>query len=293
MLRIQKLSDCTFTEITNVWNEAFSNYTVNFQNSVDQLSSMIGKKDLLPLCSLVAFDGNRPIGFVLNAVKPINGVKTAWNGGTGVSVKYQGQGIGNLLMEATMDIYYKESVEVASLEVLTDNVQGVKLYERWGYEKSDTLISFSNNGMDIGNLNILKDVQQKYILKQGHVFDVKSIKFYNNQVAWESMCENIFNGHSLTISDQHGYPLGYALYKKIFDRNMNTNIILFQLESDDSLSHHEQESILNTLLSGVFIEDGPIRRTGDFISLNPIAYDLLDERGFKRTTSRFLMNKKF
>jgi hypothetical protein len=78
------MSDCTFSELHHVWNEAFSNYSLNFQITVDQLSSMIGKKDLLPSYWVIVFDQNRPVGFVLNSVKVINGVKMGWNGGTGV-----------------------------------------------------------------------------------------------------------------------------------------------------------------------------------------------------------------
>jgi hypothetical protein len=253
---------------------------------------VIGKKDLLPSCSFVAFDGNRPVGFVLNAIKTINGIKIAWNGGTGVSMDYQGQGIGKLLMEATTEMYRKESVDRATLEVLTDNIQGIKLYERWGYEKVDTLISFSNKGSDSINRKVMK-VNQTYIPVRGHALDVKSIKFYNHQVAWESMCENIFNGHSLMMTDQQGIPLGYALYKTYLDHNMKITVIVFQLETDGSLSKDEQESIFKTLLSTIFTEERLIGRTGDFISSTPKAYNLLEERGFKKIASRFLMNKKF
>ena len=186
MFKIKRVSDCTFTDLTNVWNEAFSNYIVSMKSSVNQISGMMGKKDLLPSSSFVIYDGNRPIGFFLNAIKTINGVKVAWNGGTGVDPSYQGRGIGHLLLEAAMDMYNKELVERATLEVLTDNLQGIKLYEKWGYKKTDIIDSFS-----IKNQVIMKESikgNHRYSVKRGHAMEVKSLDFYNHKVAWESMC---------------------------------------------------------------------------------------------------------
>nr|WP_239586021.1 GNAT family N-acetyltransferase [Bacillus mesophilus] len=279
------MSDCTFSEIHRVWNEAFSNYSLNFQITVDQLSSMIGKKDLLPSCSFIAFDGDRPVGFVFNAVKVINGVKMAWNGGTGVSPDYQGRGIGKLIMEATMDIYQKELVEMATLEVITDNIHAVSLYERWGYETVHTSVSFSIDGK--GNeIN-----GEEYILTKGTVLDVKSLDFYNHQVAWESMCENIFNGSSMIIANQAGTPLGYALYKPYIGTNRQENIILFQLETNPTLSIEDQDMAFHRLVDCVF-KRGVSGRTGDFISANDRAFTMLYERGFQRIASRYIMYKR-
>ncbi|WP_442597168.1 GNAT family N-acetyltransferase [Neobacillus sp. D3-1R] len=291
MIKIKRLSECTLLEATQAWNEAFSNYSLNMEITVEQLTNMLGKKELSPSLSIVAFIDDKPVGFVFNAVKVIDGVKTAWDGGTGVSPHHQGLGIGKVLMEATLDIYKKSSVEMATLEVLTNNVPAIKLYERFGYKKENTTWTFTNENLKLAN--IVEEQFSNYTLKLGYVSDVKALSFYNNDVTWESRPENIFNGYSLIVYDKKGNPLGYALFKRFPGERGESNVLLFQCETDVNIDHIEQELIINLILSNVFQQNGQPGRTGDFISGNKLVYDLLKQKGFSITAERYLMNKPF
>lgn len=88
MVMIRALSQCNLAQVTQAWNEAFSNYAVNLQLTEDQFVLMLGRKQLLPSCSFVAFVENQPAGFVLSAVTHRSAQIGYWLG-----KDYQGRGI--------------------------------------------------------------------------------------------------------------------------------------------------------------------------------------------------------
>jgi ribosomal protein S18 acetylase RimI-like enzyme len=287
MIKLKKLNDCTFSEVTHAWNEAFSNYPVNIQITEDKLAIMLGRKQLLPSLSIVAFLDNRPVGFVLNAMKELRGIKMAWNGGTGVSPHCRGRGIGKLLMEATIDEYQKESVEIATLEVIESNTNAINLYEQMGYKKTKRLKSYSStDSLDISSLQIVDN--REYRIRHGLGTDIKNIPFYNHEVAWESMYENIFNGESFTILDKKGEVVGYALFKRLINQNEEVEIVLYQCEIKQEAE--DIEGICKSLLFSVFAT-APYVRTGDFISSSKTVTRLFEKIGLIVTAERYLMNK--
>lgn len=290
-MKIKKLSACTLNEITKVWNEAFSGYSVNMQVSVDQIALMIGRKELLPSASVVAFIDGNPAGFVLNAIKTINGVKTAWNGGTGVSPSHQGRGIGKIVMEAAVEEYRKQEVKLATLEVLTSNKPGIALYERLGYEIFMTTRTYTLDG-EIKRKNSEKS---NYILKHGLAADVMLLPFYNKEVTYESMPENIFNGESIILLNQNGTAAGYALFRKYKTPAGTGGIMLFQCEVSPEVSDQDEETVIRTLLSNVFDchETSFSGGTGDFVSKSRRVSFVLEDMGFKQTAERYKMNLLF
>jgi hypothetical protein len=66
MFRIKRLSECTFAEAVQAWNEGFKGYYADMSTTLDRFVIRLGKEDLSPELSIVAFAENRPVGFVLN-----------------------------------------------------------------------------------------------------------------------------------------------------------------------------------------------------------------------------------
>src|SRR4051812_22545617 len=115
MYRLKGLNELTFDQALQIWNEGFKGYFVDVTMTLDVFIARIIKENLSISKSIVAFEENRPVGILLNGIQEMNGVKTAWNGGTAVVPEYRKKGVGKFLVEASFDIYRKEGVEVATL----------------------------------------------------------------------------------------------------------------------------------------------------------------------------------
>ncbi|MFD7525101.1 GNAT family N-acetyltransferase [Paenibacillus chitinolyticus] len=146
MIVIRKLSECTLDQAVQVWNAGFSGYLVDMTTNPDAFMTRQAYEQLSPQHSIVAFDGEQPVGFVLNGIRMAGGRTISWNGGTGVIPAYRGRGVGRKLIEASLDIYRKEGVNTATIEAFASNVPAIALYESVGYVTRDTLLVLRKTG---------------------------------------------------------------------------------------------------------------------------------------------------
>jgi GNAT superfamily N-acetyltransferase len=79
------------------------------------------------------FDGERLVGFIINAIDTRDGEKIAFNTGTGVLPAYRGKRIVKLIYEYALGDLKKNGVTKSSLEVVRGNVAAVKAYESVGF----------------------------------------------------------------------------------------------------------------------------------------------------------------
>ncbi|MCY9593646.1 N-acetyltransferase [Paenibacillus chitinolyticus] len=146
MIVIRKLSECTLDQAVQVWNAGFSGYLVDMTTNPDAFMTRQAYEQLSPQHSIVAFDGEQPVGFVLNGIRMAGARKISWNGGTGVIPAHRGRGVGRKLIEASLDIYRKEGVDTATIEAFASNVPAIALYESVGYVTRDTLLVLRKAG---------------------------------------------------------------------------------------------------------------------------------------------------
>ena len=106
-------------------------------------TTSILKKLLLGICPYAVFlplvavnEQNNVVAFAFLKVKRrllCNGFSAML--GIGVRDKYQGKGLGSMLIEAIIDVARREGIQKISSSVLTDNVVAVRLYEKYGFKK--------------------------------------------------------------------------------------------------------------------------------------------------------------
>ncbi|TGV13074.1 GNAT family N-acetyltransferase, partial [Mesorhizobium sp. M00.F.Ca.ET.186.01.1.1] len=146
MITIKRMSDCTFAEVTKAWNRGFEGYFVSIVMTEEMLVQRLGNEGYVMGLSVVAFDGEEPIGLVASGLRTIGGKKVAWNGGTGVATEYRRQGVGRQLIDATLELYKEAGVQVATLEAMSQNSKAIALYEQKGYEVVDRLLFWQRIG---------------------------------------------------------------------------------------------------------------------------------------------------
>jgi ribosomal protein S18 acetylase RimI-like enzyme len=89
-----------------------------------------------------AFDGNRMIGFYINASGMWWEKVTAYDAGTGVIPAYRGQGVAKELFAFMVSKLKEASCSQYLLEVLTTNEPAISLYRRLGFTETRRLAVF-------------------------------------------------------------------------------------------------------------------------------------------------------
>ncbi|OFW77330.1 MAG: hypothetical protein A2201_02940 [Alicyclobacillus sp. RIFOXYA1_FULL_53_8] len=291
MVEIKLMSACTFEHAQQAWNDGFSGYARDLTMDLSTWLHRCAREDLLPDLSVIAFDGSNPVGFVISGLREMNGELVVWNGGTAIAPAYRGQGIGNLLMEASLQLYRRHGAQLACLEALEDNVQAIKLYEKLGYSVIDKLFSLEKSG-DLILPPLTPDGSYKG--EPVRPRDLGGIPFYNHLSPWHCQWQSIQDGEAVLVKDSKADTVGYALFRREFNEaGQLLGIALYQCEVD--AARVDQTGIFQTLLSHVF---SPLsvdcrRHTVNIPAANAVLLDMLRRAGFETAMTEVHMTQRF
>jgi len=280
-INFKKLTECTIQDIITAWNRGFEGYFVKLEMTAEMFFNRLVNEGLSLEHSLVAYDGDKPVAIVLNGFRVIEGKKTSWNGGTGIATEYRGKGVSKMLMEAALNFYAEEGVEVATLEAIKENERAIRLYQRFGYEITDSLVYLSGT-VDLKATPISHESIRPEQLSTYH--------FYKENLPWQCQWQSVKAGEAQIYYDMNKNPLGYSLYKRAWNQNGQVEkVFLFQLQLFDKPKEETIKSIF-TAISGE--TNSPVTFMTINTSLsNPIIPILLD-LGFEKKTEQVQMVKK-
>lgn len=291
MIEIKRLTDCTFNEVLTAWNTGFEEYFVNLTMDIETFLRRFPAEDLSPSMSVVAFVDGEPAGLIVNGIRKIKGVKTAWNGGTAVAVKFRKQGVGRALMEATLDLYRQEGVQLAMLEAITGNDKAIGLYESLGYEIVDELEFLELKGKLDENPF---PESRGYSIRKAYPPQVGGLAFYKGGNPWQTHWQSAKDAEAIILTDENGNDAGYAYFKKGFNgEGVHISTTLCQCEADES--REDAKEVLQALLTKVFASfEEDIRR----VVLNlpkeksRLAHETLKGIGFTPFAYQVMMNRE-
>ncbi|MEH7238245.1 GNAT family N-acetyltransferase [Bacillus sp. JJ1562] len=290
MITIKRLSECTLEDAVVAWNKGFEGYYFDMTTTADLFTRRLILEGLSPTLSVIAYDGDRPVGLILNGIRLINGKKVSWNGGTGVDPEYRGKGVGKKLIEAVLVIYEEEGVEIATLEAIKENETAISLYEKVGYKIIDELVHLQHTGQ-LSKEAFLSEKNQFTFIK-GIPIDALQVPFYTAMVPWQTQWNNARDGELILTLDEDEAIVGYAIFKRLFNEEGELqSIILFQCEADPL--HEQKEDIVRELLKMVFGQTSlHVARTVANMSVsNNILRDLLEKEGFNVKAEQVFMIK--
>jgi ribosomal protein S18 acetylase RimI-like enzyme len=281
-LIFKNLTECTIQDTITAWNRGFEGYFVQLEMTPELFFNRLVNEGLSLKHSIVAFDREEPIAILLNGFRVVDGKKIAWNGGTGIATDYRGSGVSNLLMEEALSVYSEEGVEVAALEAIKENEKAIRLYEKHGYEITDHLV-YLNGTLEMNKTPIpCKSIRPEQL----PTFD-----FYKENVPWQCQWQSVKAGESQVYYDENGKPLGYALYKRVWNQEGRLEkVFLFQLELLQKVKKETLDAVFAAITE---TETKPV----NFITINasirnPVINYLMDS-DFKKTTEQVQMVKKF
>ncbi len=155
MIQFRTLSDTTSTEFRDCFNHAFSDYSVPFQLTLEQVESNFKTYSTNMALSVGAFRDDNLVGFVLHGSRVVDGKKVAYNGGTGVIPEERGAALTTRMYDYILPTLRAENYDKVNLEVFTTNTPAIKSYKKIGYVPVRNLDCFSGElSIDTINENI-------------------------------------------------------------------------------------------------------------------------------------------
>lgn len=136
------LKDSDFSELHATFLDAFSDYFISFQLSEEQLKNHIALNSVDLSRSVGAFSEDKMVGFTLNGFGEWNDKKTVYDAGTGVIPAFRHQGIGRRIFDFMTPQFRAAGYEQMLLEVISENVNAIRLYEKLGFQKTRRLLYF-------------------------------------------------------------------------------------------------------------------------------------------------------
>lgn len=142
-MKIVPFSQLPLSTFTNCFNEAFADYFVPFHTTDEFWKGRFKKANTDQELSIIVMDGDQAVAFIHTGVDDINGIKTAYNGGTGVIPSHRGQRLTTYMYAYLFEAFKKAGIQQSILEVIQKNTKAMKIYEHLGFKKTRGFNCFS------------------------------------------------------------------------------------------------------------------------------------------------------
>lgn len=241
--QITTLEGISNKEILKVFNKSFSDYFIPFKLSEEQFDSkmLVDKTDLS--LSVGVFEKGNLIAFILHGFDKINNEKVIYNGGTGVIPNKRGFGLTKQMYNFILPILAEKGINRLVLEVITENIQAIKSYEKSGFKTKRKLFCYKGE-VDIyyinNNLEIKKFQDYDWNLMQS---------FWDTYPTWQNSKSaiNKLKGYNISLGAYIKNQLvGYIIYNPI-----NKRIKQIAVSKD-----FRQQKIASTLISEIISSHG-------------------------------------
>jgi ribosomal protein S18 acetylase RimI-like enzyme len=170
------------------FSEAFNDYEV--QITKDEFQVMLLRRGFVPELSFGAFDQDRLVSFTLNGIGTFNGVKTAYDTGTGTIKEYRQKGLATRIFEYSIPILKNAGVSQYLLEVLQHNHKAVSVYQKLGF-KVCREFNYFRQGLEEINTD-LKTGQEKFDFSQITLNNREQMRsFWDFTPSWQNSFDSI------------------------------------------------------------------------------------------------------
>ncbi len=142
-LLVRKLENIEFDIIIDCFLKSFANYFVDIPTDKNYYKERWKMAKVNYGLSYGMFDGEELVGFIINAIDEREGIKIAYNTGTGVLPEYRGKRIVKSIYDYAIPDLKKNGVLKCSLEVIIENTKAVKIYKSIGFGICKTFNCFS------------------------------------------------------------------------------------------------------------------------------------------------------
>ncbi|MFC4411404.1 GNAT family N-acetyltransferase [Chungangia koreensis] len=276
MIHFKSLDTLSFKEASELFNKGFEGYSIPMSPPLDAYVARFGNEGLSPECSVVMLEDEKPIGFVLQGIREVDGKKISWNGGTGIIPSHRGKGLGRQLMEGAEQVLREKGVHISTLEALSMNEPAIRLYQSVGYDIEDQLLFLEQEGR-------IEYSPAAIATERFPAFQAIGASIFNPVVPWQIDPANTPKvGGEVLVAKRGNDVIAAVLFRK---RQTNgkeiEGITLFQAVAEET---DEGLSALKALLAEAMEFTKPVKRTTyNFQIGDGRAVDFLKSVGFKET----------
>src|SRR4030095_13446980 len=156
----------------------FADYIIKFELTERQFKNHITLNAVDLDRSAGCFDANRPVGLSLNGFGTWEGKPTVYDAGTTVLPEYRRRGVSRAMFDWMIPMFAAEGFEQFLLEVITNNVPAVRLYEQLGFHRTRELLlleaepTIALNGQPAADIEI-REIHRHENIPFEHFWDGK------------------------------------------------------------------------------------------------------------------------
>jgi len=185
---IKSLKEISFEELFEAFSEAFIDYDIQVNKT--ELETMLNRRGFVPELSFGAFKDGKLISFTCNGIGTFNGIKTAYDTGTGTIKEHRGQGHATKIFTYSIPFLKKAGITQYLLEVLQHNTKAVSVYRNLGFKVSREFNYFQETKENIHfRENNTKD---EYQVKPIDLSNTELLKtFHDFNPSWQNSFEAI------------------------------------------------------------------------------------------------------
>ena len=213
MQTIKSLKEISFDDLYTSFNEAFGSYEV--QVNKEELCVMLKRRGFVKELSFGAFENDRLISFTLNGIGQYNGVRTAYDTGTGTIEEFRGKGIASTIFNYSLPFLKEAGVKQYLLEVLQHNTNAVSVYKKLGFKTSREFNYFKQSN-ELIKLNS-KDLPEGFCFKEIDLEDKNLLaEFWDFTPSWQNSFEAIersFDDFKIIGVYKDDILIGYSIFE--------------------------------------------------------------------------------
>ncbi|MFK8009900.1 MAG: GNAT family N-acetyltransferase [Saprospiraceae bacterium] len=276
-MEIITLDKIPISDLTICFNQAFSDYFVKFNATECYLQQRWEGAGIDFSLSSGVIDGGKLVGFIVNGVRDWNGLKTAFNAGTGVIPSHRGNGLTEKMYQFLMPKFVESGIQSLVLEVIQENIKAIHVYEKVGLKIKRGFHCFS------GEIKIdSPKPTQNLVVNEIKNPDWELFKsFYDFDPAWESnnvaikSCQKLYSFFGV---ENNNKLIAFAIVK-----NENGDIPQFGV-----LPEFRNQGVGKFLFSHISTIHSSIRSNNiDASALNTLKF--LEAIGLKNTVNQYEM----
>jgi ribosomal protein S18 acetylase RimI-like enzyme len=131
-IEFRSLEGILFDDLFSAFRKAFNDYEIQVNST--QLAVLLHRRGFVPGLSFAAFEGEEIVAFTFNGIGEFNGIRTAYDTGTGTVPEYRGKGLASRVFEHSIPFLKSNNIQQYLLEVLQHNDKAVSVYRKLGFE---------------------------------------------------------------------------------------------------------------------------------------------------------------
>ncbi|MBI9053265.1 MAG: GNAT family N-acetyltransferase [Bacteroidales bacterium] len=186
-MEIKSLKNVSFDIIFEGFSKAFAKYEL--QLTKEELLVMINRRGFVAELSFGAFVNDKLVSFTFNGIGSFNGLKTAYDTGTGTTEEYRGQGLASKIFAYSVPFLKEQGVTQYLLEVLQHNTKAVSIYTKAGFEVSREFNYFVEEQKNIQFHS--KELSNDYSIKQTKLNEKLMTEFFDFNPSWQNSFDAI------------------------------------------------------------------------------------------------------